>query len=166
MIAYHGTDKEFEKFDNKFMAAEESYEQLGSGFYFCDYIERCQQHGNIILTCEIPDEGYVHQFDDTVMPTRDQIRRLISLSSDYDALTNFGDVAYYGRKAIIEQAVDQFEGNTYFQLCLVLARDLYKYDSYGFNQAFHEVTGYVGTQDCHVYCVFSASNIKIINHNT
>jgi len=162
MIVYHATNKIFNRFKNEFMHSNETCQQLGHGFYFSDDIEGTRHYGDIILKCQIPDYSYYQKFDDNEAP-RELIEYMIRNSPKLrESLGNMYDLSFYGFEVAINKAIALYTGYTPFQLCNVLSNDFYDDIPIEFNWRFEQQTNYVGVQDCHNFCIFDSSNIKIL----
>jgi len=162
MLVYHGTNKEFERFDNGFMDSNELSQELGSGFYFTKKEDIARQYGDVILKCEISDGPYILRYESEEVG-EDLVERMIKLSPNVnDALSDFGEVGYEGYATVFSRAVEAYVGYRLDQFVNALSCDFYKNEPVLFNKNFKELTGYVGVVDCFNYLVFLAEDIRIV----
>lgn len=80
MIFYHGTNKDFEKFDKNFIGSSTDAGWLGWGFYFYDNISDAREYGKV--------RAYVLNIENPYYATKSDNKRLSELN-DVEASKDF-----------------------------------------------------------------------------
>lgn len=173
MVMYHGTGADFAKFGYEY--ADVGNSQYGMGFYFT----------NVPSTAS----GYAQGDTPNVMPvylrilkpmpsnykkllTAMQIRRLLLKSPILeDALSNYGDVSYYGKARVMNDAVEVFVdcADTLLEQLNMIANDFFDGQNEAFLKGAIGVTGFDGVVHEHgneiFYIAWSNSEIKSVVGN-
>lgn len=170
---YHGTTYDIPEFKREFVG--HGHDQEGSGFYFTSDPDQAAGYNEIkpdlrgILAGPNVMPVYLRiQKPVTNKPlTRSQVERII-LAGDEDALWNFGDVGYEGKRRVVQQAVNQYADNDWptIRILFMLANDFYRGEDGKFLEVLQRVTGYDGIVVHHgdrtIAVVFSPNQIKSV----
>lgn len=121
LIAFHGSGVEIDRFDYRF--TNQGNDQNGSGFYFTTDIEEAIRYCTALYQGQPklggddnPTVHVVRLTFENVLDCRDDralstaaVKKIILASPILDdALTNFGDVEYEGRTAVLNEAVQLY----------------------------------------------------------
>jgi len=173
---YHGTTYDIPEFKREFVG--HGHDQEGSGFYFTSDPDQASGYNEVkpelrgLLAGPNVMPVYLRiQKPVTNKPfTRSQVERII-LAGDEDALWNFGDVGYEGKRRVVQQAVNQYADNDWptIRILFMLANDFYRGEDGKFLEVLQRVTGYDGIVVHHgartIAVVFSPNQIKSV-YNT
>lgn len=173
---YHGTTYNIPEFKREFVG--HGHDQEGSGFYFTSDPDQASGYNEVkpelrgLLAGPNVMPVYLRiQKPVTNKPlTRSQVERII-LAGDEDALWNFGDVGYEGKRRVVQQAVNQYADNDWptIRILFMLANDFYRGEDGKFLEVLQRVTGYDGIVVHHgartIAVVFSPNQIKSV-YNT
>lgn len=103
---YHGSRKQFNKFEYQFIGSHGL--ENGFGIYFTNKLDIAHSYGDYILECDITINK---KFSDSIITiTKDQVKEYIKkyIDSDgYDYLSNWYDVNDYGYKLTLDLVVDK-----------------------------------------------------------
>lgn len=174
---YHGTGADIEEFKYEF--TNRGRDQFGSGFYFTDDPTAASGYAHERTISDEPKPGGeqanvlpvylairkpIHVQDgEAVEPplTSAQIRKIVLAAPDLDnSLTNFGDVEYEGKAAVLNLVVSTCsDGDLLYQLT-TLANDFYPKDVEKFNRVVNKVTGYDGYMANGIYVAWFPNQIK------
>lgn len=106
MILYHGmvVDRRIDGWDLSKRKADNSNDQEGPGFYFCDLESVCRQYGGFIHTCNVDVKNFV----DGIRPVKKADRR--KLSDLLDAAPDLEDKLSNWDEDPIKAKMDFLEG--------------------------------------------------------
>lgn len=112
LIVYHGTDGEFNEFKSKFMGQNGTAK--GQGFYFTAQKEYAKQFGtnvkayylNIRKPLSSTELTITKKQFITLLDSIDKAQSQMEEGFEYGILSDYGDVEYKGRDAVLKYAVD------------------------------------------------------------
>ena len=154
MILYHGSNRNFEKFDVKYINTGEGLQKFGYGFYFTDNIELADHYSlKWLYECDVYNTQKFVEWDSTIDNYSNILHRLKFLNKDREAEE-------------LEIDVEENGGWTYQQLYEWLEHILgdKKYISNFFE--FIDIEGIIANDPLNrgkVYVVFDVRNIKIVD---
>lgn len=107
VIAYHGSPRDFDKFDSKYMSSTGASD--GYGFYFTTSKANAKmfmEDGGVLLTCEIDVNGILNANKVTI--PKDELVKIIGeldAATDGDFLSNYGDVNRMGYSKVMQECI-------------------------------------------------------------
>ena len=121
---YHGTNKNFNKFDYDF-ASKDGTDQWGSGFYTTDSPSLASGYasgdGAVVMPLKIKkNKSLNYNFENDFLSssanqnpiTKKQLQNILESSPDFEnVLWNFGDIGHEGKEAITKKAVNAYMNN-------------------------------------------------------
>lgn len=108
IIAYHGSNKNFDNFDSKYMSS--SGQASGYGFYFTTSRNNAKMYagdGDVMYTCEIDVTGLLYA--DKVSLSNIALKKIVNNIdnvTDGDFLMNYGDVNRLGRERVLQSCIN------------------------------------------------------------
>lgn len=185
LVVYHGSGVEIQEFD--YIYTNQGNDQIGSGFYFTTDITEAEGYRSatiegrdklggsskptlhsVYLSISNPlDADKIGRFTPT------QVRRIIMASPVLeDALSNWGDVEYEGRRKVIDTAVNAYvvHGTQILMTLNNLANDFFPDRVREFIKAVFDALKYDGVVKHHEtgvthYVAFFPTQIKSAEHN-
>ena len=161
---YHGTDKDFEKFDKNLLGGSDAIDQYGSGFYFYSVKSKTAMHGSLRLYCNV-DINKAIAHDDQLELSFDQIHSLLCACPDLeDKLSNFGDIDYDGFDEVLTMAANQYCDMPFLDSVNMIGNDFFNNnDVHLLLTAFVKETGIDCITDLSrdIYVILTAQQIDI-----
>lgn len=138
---YHGTNKNFNKFDYDF-ASKDGVDQWGSGFYTTDSPSLANSYasgdGAVVMPLKIKkNKSLNYDFENDFLSssanqnpiTKKQLQNILESSPDFEnVLWNFGDIGHEGKEAITKKAVNAYMNN---EISPIVDLDLNKINTIG-----------------------------------
>lgn len=125
---YHGTNADFEEFENDYICTEDSVDQYGSGFYFYDEENSSKTvlHGDIQVKVKALIKNSIDFESDELELTKNQIYSLICASPDLEnRLWNFGDIDFEGFDNVLESAINTHIGIHWLDSLNMIGNDFF-----------------------------------------
>jgi hypothetical protein len=138
---YHGTNKYFESFENRYINTSTSIDQYGSGFYFYGNKGSTILHGDLRVYANVEILKCI-QYDDKLELSLDDIESLILKSSDLEYyLSNFDDIDYYGFDKVFKDASKLYIGGHFLDTLNKIGNDFFPDDYHILLSEFVKLTG-------------------------
>lgn len=174
LIVYHASNVKIAKFDYKFLNSGTGNQQLGSGFYFADTVDRVIQYGKFIHTCKIKINSKKLE-NNQVRPLKyTQIRKIIQSAPNYKQTLadNFGDVEHQGFLKVLNNTIQTYHNlndDNLMHTLFCFSNDFYDGHDYYFNQVIYKTLGinciYENQGTGTIYNVFFSNQISILQIN-
>lgn len=168
---YHGTDQDFEEFENSVLSSENSIDQYGSGFYFYneENSSKTSLHGGIQIRVRAWLENPIKHDDNSLKLTKDQIHSLLCASPDLDyKLENFGEVDFDGFDKVLDIAVLTYYENHWLDTLNMIGNDFFEPEStYLLLKEFFKQTGHncITDEKRGIIVMLRKSDFEIVEKN-
>lgn len=174
LIVYHGTDGEFNEFKSKFMGQNGTAK--GQGFYFTAQKEYAKQFGanvkayylNIRKPLSSTELTITKRQFTALLDTIDKTQSQMEEGFEYGILSDYGDVEYKGRDAVLKYAVD-LEMNSSDNDVELIGGIINASGDYDLvTNILFNTLGYDGVmdEDGGVYVIHNSRQAKLINNKT
>lgn len=150
MVMYHGTSADFAKFSYEY--ADKGSSAYGMGFYFTNMPHTASGYAggdnpNVMATYLNIKKPMPSDYSKLL--NRAQIKKIILSSPIFDeALSNYGDVSYVGKSAVLNEAIDAFDNccDTLLTQLNYIANDFYSGENKAFLNAIRTISGFDGVK--------------------
>lgn len=111
ITAYHGSDTEFDTFDNEYMGKHTAI--IGYGFFFTTDIEIAKNYGRIIYKCGLNIQKVLHNNKKTITkPLMNKILNALDKNTDNEFMYNYGDINREGYNVVFNRAMEDIYENS------------------------------------------------------
>lgn len=169
VVAYHGSNSNFDTFDSRYIGTTGTHE--GFGFYFTTNKDITKSFGNIIYTCELTINKLISNSKKTIKLA--QLKKIVlhvNKLTDGVLLSNYGDVEYEGINNVLSEALRSIydSSDTDTEIFGDMVNSCGSYDdvanafvAIGYNAMIEDNPDWGGNQK--VIVMFNANDIKILD---